>query len=520
MARSLQAIEIEQNDSERFFLWLAFKFEFFFLRMMKKSIENREKFGKRGCVRVFLPLRSAIRRAFLSTFLFLFAGRNAFAQEEAFTLSACMEYALKHSPFLTEARFNAQISGLNRAQTDWAFAPTVGLTSTQGYNLGRAIDPTTNQFADVRTPFQQLNLTIYAPIWQGLANWFARTQAARNRNAAEAAEADKRLTIQKTVILQYWAIIIAEKQLDVQKNQLEATKAQLARTRAHIEAGAQSAVEETGLRVQLAAEERKRAELENQANIAYAGLREAMGLPADETFRLAPPEWNDFDEPAPDISIENLPGPQAAFQTYQGAITGVRLQKAKFWPAINAFAAFRSNFSGAAREITGYQPNGYEQAGYAGAERTPVYLPTYTPLTQNINYGRQLTENFNQTIGFSFEWRILDGKTARFNLSRAKLEAEAAKARYLQTLRQTEKIVTETQSQFAAARERLRYAKEGLSAARAQFEAQNERFNLGATGLLEYLNAKNNYAQAEAEVVTARCYGLIFGGLLESLKLE
>jgi outer membrane protein len=489
---------------------------------MKKSIEYGAKCGKRGYVRAFSPPGSAKRRAILSTFLFLFfllfAGENAFAQADAFTLSACLEYALKNNPFLTETRLNAQLSAVQRAQTDWAFAPSVGFTSVQGYNLGRAIDPTTNQFADVQTPFQQLNLTVTAPLWQGLANWFARAQAARNRNAADAADADRRLTIQKNVIIQYWTIIIAEKQLDVQKSQLEATKAQLARTRAHIEAGAQSAVEETGLRVQLAAEERKRAELENQANVAYAGLREAMGLPAGETFRLAPPEWNDFDAPAPEISIENLPGPQAAFQTYQGAITGVRLQKAKFWPAINAFAAFRSNFSGAAREVMGYQANGYEQAGYAGAERTPVYLPTYTPLLQNIPYGRQFTENFNQTIGFSFEWRILDGKTARFNHSRAKLEAEAAQARYLQTLRLTEKTVTETQSQFAAARERLLYAKEGLAAARAQFEAQNERFNLGAAGLLEYLNAKNNYAQAEAEVVTARCYGLIFGGLLESLK--
>ena len=121
-----------------------------------------------------------ITRSFKLVF-FLFTVTNSFAQQK-WDLRQCVEYAMKNNISVRQADVQARIAALTYQQSKLSQYPYANLQNSAGYQFGRSIDPSTNQFTNDKILFANHSLNVNLDLF----NWFSK----RNTIAASRFQAD------------------------------------------------------------------------------------------------------------------------------------------------------------------------------------------------------------------------------------------------------------------------------------------------------------------------------------------
>ena len=90
---------------------------------------------------------------YFSLFLFCFWIKNANAQDD-WDLRRCVDYAMANNITVQQADVQARIAALQTKLSKAQLIPTLGFNTQAGYQFGRNIDPTTNQFTNSKVFFQ------------------------------------------------------------------------------------------------------------------------------------------------------------------------------------------------------------------------------------------------------------------------------------------------------------------------------------------------------------------------------
>lgn len=85
-------------------------------------------------------------------FIFVFFGHIAKAQDK-WDLQRCVTYAITNNISVKQADVQARIAALQVKLSNAGQYPNVGFSTNAGYNLGRSINPVTNQFENQRIFF-------------------------------------------------------------------------------------------------------------------------------------------------------------------------------------------------------------------------------------------------------------------------------------------------------------------------------------------------------------------------------
>ncbi|MDE1191258.1 MAG: TolC family protein [Arachidicoccus sp.] len=78
--------------------------------------------------------------------------------QETWDLLKCVNYALEHNISVRQADVQARLSALELKQSKAMIIPTLSANTQGGYNFGRSINPTTNQFTTNTVLFQSYNI--------------------------------------------------------------------------------------------------------------------------------------------------------------------------------------------------------------------------------------------------------------------------------------------------------------------------------------------------------------------------
>ena len=90
---------------------------------------------------------------FLLSLLICFCAFGAYAQQTNWDLQRCVDYAMANNITVQQADVQARIAAIQTKQSRFQNIPTLGFNTNAGYQFGRSIDPTTNQYTNQKNIF-------------------------------------------------------------------------------------------------------------------------------------------------------------------------------------------------------------------------------------------------------------------------------------------------------------------------------------------------------------------------------
>lgn len=219
------------------------------------------------------------------------------------------------------------------------------------------------------------------------------------------------------------------------------------------------------------------ASAQGQLKIAQGILAQTLGLPADTSVSLAPPETA---LPAPvskqdmktliDEALARRPDLSALRSTLSAREAAIRVAKASRWPSLYASGSANRNY--------------YELYG--------------------LSNRASAMDDWTYTGGLSLKWNLFDGFQTLSTTRTAEAQADSMRA----TLRQAELGASaEIWSRFQAYETALRkyeFSEAALKSAAAARQAAMDSYTSGVKGILDLLSAENQLTDARSRQIAVR----------------
>jgi outer membrane protein len=440
--------------------------------------------------------------------------------QEKWNLLKCVQYAIENNISVKQADLQTRFSELDLKQSRSALYPTLNFQQSTGYRFGRSENPTTGVLED--NNFLSSNFNLQSGVT--LFNWFVKKNTiAQNKLDAEADKAQVQKVqddISLNVAVAYLQILLAREQTNITRVLLNTTIEQLKNTRKRVDAGVLPELNAAELEAQLARD--SSALITAEANVVtfILQMKALLNLDAGVEF--------DIDSPPVDrIPVEPLADllPEAVYalalkNLAQNKVTDLRLLSAKkavdiargqMYPTITGFAGMGTNYVNIKRPILSAGPN--EPTGavvVVGPSTYDVLAPSYIVVGEKgTSFTSQLNTNLSQNIGIGLGIPIFNGRSARSNWDRTKLQVkqwELTKESENQTLKQN---IYRAYNEATTALQKFNADQKGVETSAKSFQFARKRYDLSLLSTFELINSQNNYLRAVIQALYSQ-YDYVF----------
>lgn len=465
-------------------------------------------------------------RRLLITFLCMaLVGGTLWSQNQTWSLERCVSYALENNLNLQQAQLNTRNSELDLKQNQYNRLPNVSGSVSAGYQFGRTIDPTTNEFSSTSIGFNSYSINGGATLFNGNAINNSIKRARLDYQSMQLDLETQQQTIALTVATAYLNVLLAQEQLSNTQFQLDLSQQQLEQTNRLIEVGQLPANSRLDLEAQLARNRQLNIEAQNSVAITTLNLKQLLQLDPGQPMALDVPEVEidqatlvrEFQvEEVYLAALQTQPDVRSAELQMQSAQYGEKIARSGYLPTLTVFGSLSTNYSSVNPDFT--NPN-LDNAELVESAPTPVTingdpaLATFFDLEGIVfpttPYIDQFTENFGQSLGVSMRIPIYSNHSNRINTERARLNVIGAEIQSRQIRDQLKVNVQNAVTNFKASRDAFLAAERSLTASQAAFSDAQRRFDLGAINAFDYNNAVDNLDIARTELTRAK-YQLLF----------
>lgn len=425
-----------------------------------------------------------MKRILLAGYTVLIAwGAIALEPTKRWTLQECLDYALENNIQLRQSR-NDYLSGIeDTKEAKAALFPSLTATSTQGYTNYPSSDATTaNSYTG--TYGISAGITLYGG---GALRTAVKQQRVQNRiDALSVSETEN--DIRLAIVEAYMQALYAAEAVGIAVSTAEASKAQRDRAEQMWQAGSISRVDLAQLESQYAGDAYQivaaRSALENYK----LQLKQLLELDITDEMDLAAPDFTE------DVVLSVLPAKTEIYTraldsmpeikrselVVDAAKLGVKQARAGFYPSLSLSASVG----------TGHLSGG------------------------TFAHGSQVWNRFNENVGLSLSVPIFSNRKNRTAVNKARiavntslLERQSTQKTLLREVETAYLDAVSAQSQYLAAAEKQRYA-------RQSYELTGEQFRVGMKNTVELITAQNEYTSARQELLQAKYMALLNIGLL------
>ena len=440
--------------------------------------------------------------------------------QRQYTLQECIEYALENNLTVQNQQLLVAGGEINARQSKMDLLPSLNASANYGYNWGRSINPgsnivTTQQQAN---GFSSLNASLNLFNGGRVLNTIKQNKV--TLQSREMDLADSRNTVIINVVTFYTNVIFNKELLENALTQLESTNTQLERTRKQVDAGALPISSLLDLQAQKASNEVQVIQAENNLNLSYLQLKQALMLPGDVDLDVVVPEieldtMNFVDVNAQkvyEIAEATMPDVRSADLQIQSADIAVRVAKANYMPRLTLNAGINSNYSSLLKENGRIQNTGIVTPvpiGYVQSTGAAVVTPIEERVRVDYPVGDILIDNFGQGVSLSLQIPIFNNLQTNSAVQRAKIAREQAglqAAQVRQNLRQTIEIAF---NDVYSSGKTYQSSLKQVVAQEEAFRATKQRFDNGATNYAQYELAEDNLFRARSDLIRAK-YNYIF----------
>lgn len=426
--------------------------------------------------------------------IFIFGSQLFLSAQEKWSLEKCIEAAIKNNLNVQRAHLNVKLAESSYLNQKGLFLPTVNGFIRSDLNFGRTIDPFTNTFATDEVRSDAYGIQGNWELFNGMqrVNRYKQNQF---ELMATRYDADKmKNDISLSVARAFLEIVFNRELRKVAEDQVALTQSQANRTEKLVNAGSLPKGNLMDIQAQLAQEELNLVNVSNNLDISYLQLLILMRMDTLENFEIDVPEI-----PAESLgevrttpsfvymkAIEILPEVKSAEIRYEGAQKSLSGERGRLSPSLS----FRGSIG----------------TGFSGKNIDPE-----TGLTKS--FGNQVSDNFNQSIGFALTIPIFNSLNTHTAIQRAKVNQEIRQNEIDQVKYEINETVKRAYYDARASRKKYIANLKAVEAMRVSYTYSEKRYELGMMNAVEFNQSKNNLIRAEADLLQAK-YDYVFKNMI------
>jgi outer membrane protein len=445
---------------------------------------------------------------------------SSLVMAQKWSLRQCVEYAMDKNISVRQADVQARIDALTLEQSKLARLPSASMQNNGGYQFGRSIDPTSNQFTTAEILFANHSLNIGLDLF----NWFSKKNTViANTYRAEAARAGvekARSDIALNVANAYLQILLSREQINISEVQVKQSKEQVDNISKQVKEGALPELNLMEMEAQLSNDSATLINAQANYGLSVLQLKALLNIEADVPFEVEEPSVESIPvetlselEPAAvyELAVKNMPQQKINELNLKAAIKNVSVQKAAMYPSLTLFGGLDTRYSNAERLYASAFTNTFVPIG-----RTPTGEIVTTlderlvPTTFSKNtYFRQINNNFGQSVGLSLNIPIFNAGIARTNWRKAKLNVESVELQKEldgQTLKQD---IYQAHLNAVAALQKFQASQKAVATSQKAYEFARKRFDVGLLNSIDLITNQNNFFRARINLLSAQ-YDYVF----------
>ena len=449
---------------------------------------------------------------------------GAFGQNANWSLERCIRHAQEKNLTIQQSNLAVKQSELALDFSKRDYYPSFNGSVSYGFNAGRSIDPTTNDFVNNAIHTNGLSINGGITVYNGRRTPNTIQQNQLNIKAARKDLEQAKNDIGLQIAQAYLQILLAEEQLantQVNKKQLED---QLAQTDKLIKAGALPANNRLDILAQIATTEQSLVGNQNSVDISYLNLQLLLQIEPNTPFQIEKPT---IDLPSADelealslnalytLSKQNQPNIAAGELRRQSAEKGVEIAESALYPTVTIGGGLSTNYSNIGRDLA--NPVVTPTTDVVNADvtlngvTTPVDIafPGFDISFPDLGYFGQLNQNFSGFLGVTANVPIYNKGQTRISIEQAKLNVIGTQYQTRILHQNLKSAIQIAMADAKAAAKQLNAAQKSIDAQEAAFTNTEKRFQLGAANAFEYNTARNNLESSRTLYVLAK-YDYIF----------
>lgn len=421
-------------------------------------------------------------------FLLLLLPFLGISQDDNWSLEKCITHAEKQSLTIQESQIGVKQAELTLTQDKRNRYPDLSASTGINYNVGRFVNPVTNEFVTTNLFGNSAGLSSGITIYNGgrIQNTILKSEIQKQINEQNLEQAQRDIAL--NVASAYLSILLAIERNNNSKAVLVESEQQLERINRLIRVGSLPEADKYETEAQVARNEQSVVTTENAVDQAYLSLKTILQIPVQQDFKIEQP---------------NIPIPPPESLTLQPYGTIVKRAIAN-QPSIKAGELqLKSNDLEIEIAKVGKLPsvilNANTGTNYANIAQT----------TGGSGYFGQLNENLNGSVGVFVSIPIYDKGATNTAIEQAKLRQLTQQISNRRIRQGLETQVQQALADAKAAAKQMQAAQKTLNASQKAFDNTKKRYELGSSTLLEFNTSRNNLNQAEFSVIIAK-YDYIF----------
>lgn len=431
--------------------------------------------------------------------------------QKVWTLQECLDYALKNNIQIKQNILNSELLKEDYKQSITNLFPDLSGNASHNYTFGRKLDPFTNQFLSDRTQYNNFSLNSSLVVFNGfqLINTLKRSQL--NYIASKYDIEKIKNDVSLNIVASFLQVLYNQDLAEASKLQLETSEMQLNRIKRLVEAGGLPKGDLLNIESQVASEELKLINDQNQLNLSYLNLAQLLDLDSINNFFITRPELQipneDFYKVSPqkiyEVALENQPQIKSIEYKLQSAKKNLASARGSRSPLISLNWSYNTGYSEANERITSLQYYGEDTIGYTPSLE-PVTYPSYLPTYEIIPFNEQFDDNKYQAIGINFSIPFFNGWQAQTAINKAKISVLIAEYDVQTSKSELNKSIQQAYADALAGVKKYNASHKSMEASKETLKYTEQKFNLGLINSVDYTTAKTNYNKSEVELLQSK----------------
>ncbi len=405
-------------------------------------------------------------------------------QDTIWTLEECINYAFKKNIQVRKSYLTNSTNEVYTKQAKAARLPSLNASINQNFGWNKLQNTNGEDYSFSGNNNTNYSLNSSLSLFNGLKINNKIKQAELDFLSGKYNSETIKESISLSILNAFLQVLYAEEQVKNSQKQIEATTEQLNLAKERLALSIISQSDYFQVKAELASEKLTLANVESQLAIARVNLMQLMDLPVVEDFAISHPDMENV------INQNLMPNAQTVYNkalvikpqvknaelNKESTALNERIAKADFWPRLSLNAGIGTG---------------------------------YSTLTENINYGTQLNNQINPSVGLSLSIPIFQNKQIQSNVEIAKIGIQNAELDEIDVKNQLRKDIEQACVDVNAAETEYEASLEQYKSIQESYLLANEKFNQGLINSVDFLFERTNLIVAESQLLQSK-YNLIF----------
>lgn len=453
-------------------------------------------------------------RKWLLLFLVCCGFKHLHAQD-TWDLQRCVNYAMANNITVQQAAVQARVAALQSKLARFQTIPTLNFNTQAGYQFGRNIDPTTNQFTNQKVFFQSYGVQAGITLFNFFNIKNNILASAKSEEAYKLSIGKARNDIALNVAAAYLQTLLAVEQTNIAGVQINQTAAQLGNTQKLVNAGSMPELNAAQLEAQLATDSSNYISAQGTASQNRIQLIALLNLDESTAFNVATPDVDKIPLPPvtelqPDyvynLALANQPLQQSDSMFIIANQYAVKSARGAMYPSLSLFGQLSSNYTSTYREFSSQ----YAADTIFTNGGDYFILPGGNTITKKPAYLRQIfNDNFSQSVGLQLNIPILNGRQLRNNYERAQLNLENSKLQSRADNLTLQQNIYTAYNNVVSDLAKYNASTKAVQTQQYAYDLATKRYQIGILSTIDYITIQTNLFTAKLNQVSAK-YNYIF----------